>query len=82
MTSVQSPTPAAAPGTVTLPSDDGGYVTVQEKSKTVEFGGEEVEVRRLTPEEKQRKRFIKNIIMAILGILFLSIVTLVLVILT
>ena len=74
--------PQTAEGTVAIPSEDGGYVTVREKTKTVEFHGEEVEVRRLTPEEKQRKRLIKNIIMACLGILFLSVVTLVLVMLT
>jgi hypothetical protein len=57
-------------------------VTVRDSHKTVEFGGEEVELRRLTPEEKQRKRLIKNIITAFLGILFLTIVAVVLVILT
>ena len=57
-------------------------MTVRDSVKTVQFQGEEVEVRRLTPEEKQRKRLIRNIITAILGILFLTIVAIVLVILT
>jgi hypothetical protein len=74
--------PKTAEGTVAIPTEDGGFVTVRDSVKTVEFQGEEVEVRRLTPEEKQRRRFIKNIIMAILGTLFLAVVTIVLVILT
>lgn len=74
--------PKTAADTVAIPTDDGGYVTVRDSVKTVQFQGEEVEVRRLTPEEKQRKRLIRNIITAIIGILFLTIVAIVLVILT
>jgi len=68
---------------VVIPTEDGSYVAVRDKGvKTVKFGGEEVEVRRLTPEEKKRRRLIMNLIMAALGILFLTFVTVVLVILT
>ena len=71
--------PRVAPETVMIPTDDGGYVTVREATKVVEFGGEEVELRRLTPEEKQRKRLIRNIFMAAFGLLFLGSVALVLI---
>ncbi len=77
-----SSVPQPDDGTVAIPTEDGSVVAVKDKVKTVEFHGEEVELRRLTPEEKQRRRLIKNIIMAFLGILFLAIVTIVLVILT
>ena len=82
MQPVQSTAPQTAEGTLAIPTEEGGYVTVRESAKMIEFGGEEVEVRRLTPEEKQRRRFVKNIIMAFLGILFLSVVTVVLMMLT
>lgn len=51
-----------------IPTDDGGFVKLREPVKTVEVGGEEVELHRLTPEERSRRRFFKNIIMAIIGI--------------
>lgn len=70
------------PATLAIPTEDGGVVEVEERGKTVAFGGEEVEVRRLSPEEKQRRRFIKNIVMAILGVLLLTIVTMVLMMFT
>jgi hypothetical protein len=54
-----------------IPTEDGGFVKLKEPVKKVEVGGEEVELHRLTPEEKARRRFFKNIIMAIIGILAL-----------
>jgi hypothetical protein len=56
---------------VGIPTDDGGFVRLQEPVKTVDVGGEEVELHRLTPEEKSRRRAFKNIIMAIIGIIIL-----------
>jgi hypothetical protein len=60
-----------ATDTVVIPTEEGSYVAVRAKEKTIRFKGEEVEVRRLSPEEKARKRFVKNIIMGIFGILTL-----------
>lgn len=57
----------------------GGVVAVREPTKTVEYDGEEVELRQLTPAEKRRRRLIKNLVMAALGILFLIVTALILV---
>lgn len=62
-----------APGAVAVPTEDGGYVTVRETPKTIGKGDDEIELRRLTPEEKAKRRFRRNVIMftvcmAILGI--------------
>ncbi len=70
--------PKLPEGVVVLPTADGGFVSVDESTKLVEFEGREVEIRRLSPEEKQRRRFVKNVIMAVLGILVLAVVALVL----
>jgi hypothetical protein len=51
-----------------VPTDDGGVIKLREPVKKIEFGGEEIELHRLTPEEKARRRFFKNIIMAIIGV--------------
>ncbi len=51
------------PGAIAVPTDDGGYVVVTESSKTVGGGEDAVEVRRLTPEEKARRRFRRGVIL-------------------
>jgi hypothetical protein len=66
-------------GVVVLPSSDGGFVAVRESVKTVEFGGEEVELRKLTPEEKARKRLFRTIFMAVFGLVFLTLIAVVLI---
>jgi hypothetical protein len=66
-------------GTVVLPSPDGGFVTVKESVKTVEYGREEVELRKLTPEQKARRRLIRTLILVTFGLLFLSAVAIVLI---
>ena len=65
-------------GTVILPSSDGGFVQVREVVKTVEFRGEEVELRRLTPEEKARRRTIRTIVLIVFGLATLTLVAYVL----
>jgi hypothetical protein len=55
--------PANVPaGAIVVPTPDGGFVTVQEKPKTIGYGDEEVEVRRVSPEEKARRRLRNNLI--------------------
>jgi hypothetical protein len=71
-----------APDTVVIPTDDGRYVAVRQKEKTIRFKGEEVEVRRLTPEEKARKRFVKNVVMGLFGIAVLAAVAIILMMVT
>lgn len=66
-------------GVVLLPTEDGGFQAVRESTKTVVFEGEEVELRRLSPDEKRRKRFVRNIFMAVFGVLFLVAVAIVLI---
>lgn len=70
-----------AEGVVVLPSADGGFVAVRESVKTVEFGGEEVELRKLTPEEKARRRAFRTLFMAAFGLIFLTAIAVVLIML-
>ena len=63
-------------------TEDGSYVAVRQKEKTIRFKGEEVEVRRLTPEEKARKRFVKNVVMGLFGIAVLAAVAIILMMVT
>jgi hypothetical protein len=68
----QAPLTEKSEEVVILPSPDGGFMKVREAVKTVEFGGEEVELRKLTPEEKARRRLFRTIFMAIFGLAFLT----------
>jgi hypothetical protein len=63
-----APPPGELPGEglVTLPTADGQFRTVRDAGKVIGHGDDEVELKRLTPEEKARRRFIRNVIMAVL----------------
>jgi hypothetical protein len=58
---------------VLIPTEEGGYVALHEPVKTIGAGSRERELHRLTPEEKQKKRLVKNIVMAAVGVLVLLI---------
>jgi hypothetical protein len=62
-------------GTVAVPTPDGGFVTVSESPAVIGEGDEEIEVRRLTPEERARRRFRRNVILWSVSILILLAVT-------
>ena len=64
-----------APGAVAVPTEDGGYVTVRETPKTIGKGDDEIELRRLTPEEKAKRRMRRNIIMFCICMALLGIIT-------
>mgnify|MGYP003345685553 CR=1 FL=1 len=49
--------------TVVIPTEDGDYVAVREPVKTVGKGSEEIELRRLSPEERLQRRLVTNAIM-------------------
>ncbi|MFM2096171.1 MAG: hypothetical protein RIS70_3295 [Planctomycetota bacterium] len=49
--------------TVVIPTEDGDYVAVREPVKTVGKGSEEIELRRLSPEERLQRRRVTNAIM-------------------
>jgi hypothetical protein len=68
--------PAAAPGRLVLPTPDGDYVTVENKQgvKTISSKGEEIEIRKLSPEERARRRRVKNAVMFTIAILLLAVV--------
>ena len=70
------PMPAAAPGRLVLPTPDGDYVTVENKEgvKTISSKGEEIEIRKLSPEERARRRRVKNAVMFTIAILLLAVV--------
>ena len=59
------------PGAITVPTPDGSFVTVRETPKIIGHGDEEIEVRRLTPQEKEQRRFRRNLI---LGAICLAII--------
>ncbi len=61
----------AADGSVLIPTEEGGYVALREPVKTVTVKGKEIELRRLTPEEKAQRRFKRNLFVASFGLLFL-----------
>lgn len=49
------------PGRIHMPTEDGDVVTIREPVKTVTVGDEEMELNELTPDEKERRRFIRTI---------------------
>ena len=63
--------PTRSRETIGVPTEDGGFVKLHEPVKKVEFAGEEIELHRLTPEERARKRLFKNIIMLVVGVIAL-----------
>ena len=66
---------SASPGTVTIPDPQGGSYVVREPVKTIRAAsGEVIELRRLTPEEKAARRFRRNLIMMIFGLVVLTLV--------
>jgi predicted nucleic acid-binding Zn ribbon protein len=68
--------PAAAPGRLVLPTPDGDYVTVENKEgvKTISDKGQEIEIRKLSPAERARRRRVKNIIMFTFAVVLLVVV--------
>ncbi|MBW3597462.1 MAG: hypothetical protein KY475_09335 [Planctomycetes bacterium] len=61
----------AADGSILVPTDDGRYVALREPVKTVGKGDREIELRRLTPDEKAARRFKRSLFLATFGLLFL-----------
>jgi DNA-directed RNA polymerase subunit RPC12/RpoP len=69
---------AAAPTKpVLIPTEDGAYIALHEPVKKVAAGGREIELRRLSPEEKERRRFRRNLVVAGLGLFLLIVAMLV-----
>lgn len=60
------------PGMAAVPTPDGGFVTIRETAKTIGEGDNEIELRRLSSEEKSARRFRRNLILCgiCLAILF------------
>jgi hypothetical protein len=73
---IESDTPIPSASTrssevIGVPTEDGGFIKLHEPVKKVEFAGEEIELHRLTPEERSRRRMFKNIIMLVVGLIAL-----------
>jgi len=64
--------PSQPAGTIALPTPDGGFVALKETPKTIVHGDEEIEVRRLTPQEKAARRFRRNLILGCICIAILA----------
>lgn len=69
-----APTPKRPKEEVLIPTERG-YVGVHEPVKTIQHHGEEVELRKLTPEEKARRRLVRNTILFAFCIILLIVVT-------
>lgn len=65
---VKLPMPAHG---VVVPTPDGGYATLQDKPAMVQTAAGPVEVRKLSPEEKARRRLRMNIIMFVICMVIL-----------
>ena len=64
---------------ITITTEDGTEVTLHEPVKKVGVGENAIELRSLTPEEKSRRRLIKNIIVFSFCVLVLGISVIVLI---
>lgn len=73
------PIPTSGPGQLVLPTPDGDYVTVENKEgvKTITDHGAEIEIRKLSPAERARRRRVKNIVMFTFAIVLLVVVILI-----
>jgi ribosomal protein S27E len=64
----QMPLPAAPRPAFVAPATEGDRLVVQERPKVMGEGHEAVELRRLSPEEKARRRAVRNAILFLLGL--------------
>jgi hypothetical protein len=70
--------PANVPaGAIVVPTPEGGFVTVRETPKTIGHGEEEIEVRRLSSQEKAARRLRNNLIFGGVCLLILLLVVVV-----
>lgn len=56
---------------VLIPLETGGYMAVREPVKTVRHRGEEIELRKLTPEEKAQRKLVRNLFLFVFSIVIL-----------
>jgi hypothetical protein len=63
-------------GAVAVPTAEG-YVAVREKPKVIGEGMNEMELRRLSPEEKQARRFKRNLILGVFCLIVMLVVGLI-----
>jgi len=61
-------------GSIVVPTPDGSFVTVRETPRTIGFGDEEIEIRRLTSDEKANRRLRNNLILGGLCVLIILVV--------
>jgi hypothetical protein len=65
-------------GAIAVPTPDGGFVTVRETPKTIGHGDDAIEVRRLSSDEKARRRLRNNLVMGSICLLVIVVVVVVL----
>ena len=65
------PLPDLPAGAIAIPTPDGGFVTVREEKKTISVDGAEIELKKLTPEVKAWRRFVRNSILYTICVLIL-----------
>jgi hypothetical protein len=63
---------------VIIPTEDGGFVSIREPVKVIGDGDEAIELRPLTPEEKARRKFRKNLLLWGFGLAMMFVVMLIL----
>jgi ribosomal protein S27E len=57
-----------AAGSILFPTPEGHVMALEEKPKVIGQGENEVEVRRLTPAEKARRKLVRNVILFVVGV--------------
>ena len=62
------PVPAVGGPPLAPPADD---LVFKEPVRTVQIGGESIEIRRLSPEERQARRMRRNLVMIVVGVAIL-----------
>ena len=62
------PLPAAPRQLLAAPATEGDLLVVKERPKVMGEGHDAVELRRLSPEEKARRRAMRNAILFLLGL--------------
>lgn len=71
--SAQSQGSAHGSASLVIPTEDGAFVTLREPVKTVGEGDEEIELKSLTAEEKEKKKLKKNLIIWGFGLVVIAI---------
>jgi hypothetical protein len=72
-TPIPQPAAKSSESRISVPTEDGGYVTLRDPVKTVGRGDDAIELRTLSPEERARRKLKRNLVLWGFGLLIISI---------